>query len=66
MTIGIDVMILAAFGCLLVVMSYMLTARLSEAEATASVTSTAATALLMVVAYVIMAGILDVIAGAYW
>lgn len=66
MTIGIDVMILAAFGCVLVVMSYVLTARLSEAEATASVTSTAATALLMVVAYVVMAGVLDMIIGVYW
>lgn len=66
MLIGIDVLILAAFGCVLVVVSYALTLRLSEAEATASVTSTAATALLMVVAYVVMAGMLDMIAGVYW
>lgn len=66
MLIGIDVLILAAVGCALVVVSYALTLHLSEAEATASVMSTAATALLMVVAYVVMAGILDMLAGVYW
>lgn len=64
--LGVDVIVLAIVGVALTVASYV-TARLvplSQEEGVATVTATFVTALSMVIAYVVMAKVLDAMLGA--
>lgn len=67
LTFGIDVLILMCFGCALVLASYVASALipLSREGGIASVVSTAITAASMVVAYIVMAHVLDSMLGAF-
>lgn len=67
LTLGIDVLILLCFGCALVLASYIAAALipLSQEEGIASIVSTAITAASMVIAYIVMADVLDSMFGAF-
>lgn len=64
---GIDVLILACFGCMLVFGSYVAACLvpLGRDEGVISIISTAVTATMMVIAYVVMAHVLDAVFGAF-
>lgn len=64
--LGIDVIILAIVGVALTVASYVAArfAPMSQEEGTAYITATFVTASSMVIAYVVMAKVLDMMLGA--
>jgi hypothetical protein len=64
-TFGIDVIILAMFGLALVLASYIaaVLVPLSQEGGMAAIVSTAITAISMIVAYIIMAHVLDNVLG---
>lgn len=65
-TFGIDVIILAVFGLALVLASYIaaVLVPLSREGGVAAIISTAITAISMVMAYVVMAHVLDTMLGS--
>lgn len=67
LVLGVDVMILLCFGCALVFASYIAASLipLSKEEGITSIVSTAITAASMVVAYIVMAHMLDLMLGAF-
>lgn len=66
LVVGVDVAALAAFGIALVVVSCIIAAAipLTQEQGDAAVSATAVTALLMVIAYIIIVRILDMMVGA--
>lgn len=64
---GIDVLILVCFGSLLVFGSYVVACivPLGRDEGVVSIVSTAVTATMMVIAYIVMAHVLDAVFGAF-
>lgn len=67
MYIGVDIVILALLGCVLVVASGVTTAlaQMSEEVRNSAVISTAITAAVMVLGYSVMAEVLDAMLGAF-
>lgn len=65
-SLGIDVIVLTVIGMILTAASYVMArlVPLSQEEGVATVTATFVTALSMVIAYVVMARVLDAMLGA--
>lgn len=66
--IGIDLLILALYGLLLIAVSYLAAAiiPLTEEQGWSAITATAMTSLAYVIGYALMAHVFDSVLGMHW